>query len=63
VIANTLAQDSFYGRNTRKSGAKHRGIPQKSSKPGVIDAKGVFDMDLRPLTTQKESRLLQFSNQ
>ena len=54
---------SYSTDEIKKRIAKHRGIPQKSSKPGVIDAKGVFDMDLRPLTTQKESRLLQFSNQ
>lgn len=45
----------------RKRIAKVRGIPQKSTKPGVVDAKQVFDLDLRPLTVQKDTRLLCFT--
>lgn len=52
---------SFSMTEIKKKIASTRGIPQKSKKPGAVDASKVFDAELRPLTNQKESRILVFS--
>lgn len=59
--ADRVACSSWGMTDIKKLIAKRRGIPQKSTVKGVLDARGVFDMDLRPLTKQNESRLLVFS--
>lgn len=51
---------SFSMTEIRKRIAAVRNIPQKSTKPGVPDAAKVFDAELRPLTEQKQSRILIF---
>lgn len=45
----------------KKRIASVRKIPQKSTVRGTLDARQVFDLDLRPLVKQGESRILVFS--
>ena len=52
---------SFSMTEIKKRIASVRNIPQKSTKPGVPDAAKVFDAELRPLTEQKQSRILIFT--